>query len=191
MNKMINALAFFSGVAVGSAATWYYIKEKYARIAEEEINSVKEVYANHDQKLTEDSGTGSENASKILDKPSLTEYARRVRDEGYTEYSHTVVGKETPTVDAAARVITPDEFGEIEEYAKISLSYFADGVLADDDNEPIDDVEEIVGDALSHFGEYEEDAVFVRNDAKKCDYEILMDTRNFKDVLEDLPPRRD
>lgn len=37
-----------------------------------------------------------------------------------------------------------------------------------------------------HFGEYEEDAVFVRNDAKKCDYEILKDLRRFCDVLEDL-----
>lgn len=68
-------------------------------------------------------------------------------------------------------------------YERISLTYYADGVLADEDNEPVDDIEEIVGDGLEHFGEYEEDSVFVRNDAKKCDYEILRDLRTFAEVV--------
>ena len=43
--------------------------------------------------------------------------------------------------------------------------------------------DEIVGlDSLTHFGEYEDDSVFVRNDVMKCDYEILLDHRNYKDV---------
>ena len=29
---------------------------------------------------------------------------------------------------------------------------------------------------------YEDDSVFVRNDVMKCDYEILLDHRNYKDV---------
>ena len=33
------------------------------------------------------------------------------------------------------------------------------------------------------FGEYEDDAVFVRNDAHKTDYEILYDPRNYSDVM--------
>lgn len=31
--------------------------------------------------------------------------------------------------------------------------------------------------------EHEEDSVFVRNDAKKCDYEILRDLRTFAEVV--------
>lgn len=46
-----------------------------------------------------------------------------------------------------------------------------------------DDIEETIGsDALNHFGEYEDDSVFVRNETLDKEYEILMDTRRFSDV---------
>lgn len=61
--------------------------------------------------------------------------------------------------------------------------YYADGVLANYYDEPIDDIDEYVGkDSLNHFGEYEADSVYVRNDEKKIDYEILRDDRKFSDV---------
>lgn len=87
-------------------------------------------------------------------------------------------------------VISPEEFGEFEEYEKISLTYYADQVLTDENNEEVDDVEEIVGEeSLTHFGEYEDDSVFVRNDRLKCDYEILLDQRNYSDVTKTMPHR--
>ena len=71
-------------------------------------------------------------------------------------------------------VIPPEEFGEMEGYVQSSLTYYADRVLTDEDDNVIDDVDGIVGaDFYKHFGEYEEDSVFVRNDGKKHDYEIL------------------
>ena len=79
-------------------------------------------------------------------------------------------------------VISPDELGE-KDYSIISLNYYADGVLADDFDVVIDDVENTVGeDALTHFGEYEDDSVFVRNDELELDYEILKDMRRFEDI---------
>ena len=79
-------------------------------------------------------------------------------------------------------VITPDEFGDIYEYDTITLHYFADKVLADEDDEIITNVDEIIGrDSLTHFGEYEPDSVYVRNDEMKADYEILLDLRNYYD----------
>ena len=45
----------------------------------------------------------------------------------------------------------------------------------------------IVGDALNHFGEYEDDSVFVRCDERKCDYEILLDQRSFSEVVGSKP----
>lgn len=85
-------------------------------------------------------------------------------------------------------VISPEEFDELDGYTPVSLTYFADGVLADEHGIVIDDVEEIVGDALNHFGEYEEDSVYVRNDAKRCDYEILRDEREYAEFRKTLPP---
>lgn len=192
MSRMTNALSFIAGAAVGGGAVWYCIQEKEAARANREIDSVKAAYAKREHVEQHDEAPAPIPSGKIQDKPDLADYVRKLEREGYTEYSRTVKPTEkadSETSEDTPYVISPAEFGEIEEYTKVSLTYFADGVLADELNEPVDNVEEIVGDALEHFGEYEEDSVFVRNDAKRCDYEILQDLRNFKDVLEDMSPR--
>lgn len=38
-------IAFVAGGALGSLATWMFVKKKYEQIAQEEIDSVKEVYS--------------------------------------------------------------------------------------------------------------------------------------------------
>lgn len=49
-------------------------------------------------------------------------------------------------------MIPPEQFGDDEEYEQISLTYYADGVLADENDEVIEDVEDAVGiDSLNHF----------------------------------------
>lgn len=80
-------------------------------------------------------------------------------------------------------VIPPEDFGEKDDYSTESLVYFKDGVLADDMDHRIEDVEAMVGvESLNHFGEYEDDSVFVRNDRLKIDFEILLDERVYADV---------
>jgi len=81
-------------------------------------------------------------------------------------------------------VIPPEEFGELHGYETISLTYYADNVLADELDELVEDVDDVVGlDSLKTFGRYEDDSVFVRNDRLKADYEILADLRNYSDVV--------
>ena len=79
-------------------------------------------------------------------------------------------------------IISPEEFGSIDGYYTVSLYYFEDGVITDDAFEPIDDdvIENI--SVSEHFGEFEDDTVFVRNDVLKSDYEILRDGRYFSEV---------
>jgi hypothetical protein len=85
-------------------------------------------------------------------------------------------------------VISPAEFDTEDDYEVYSLTYYADGVLADEQNNPIEDVDNMVGrDSLNHFGEYEDDSVHVRNDAMKCDFEILRDLSNYSDVFHNGP----
>ena len=50
MSKLAAPVAFFAGLAIGGAAVWCCAKEKYARITEQEIASVKEAYARREQK---------------------------------------------------------------------------------------------------------------------------------------------
>lgn len=190
MSKASTMAGFVAGLVIGGAAAWYYAREMYSRIAEEEINSVKEAYARQKEQAEERPRTqAAVSPNKPDEKMDIRQYAQKVLKEGYTDYSHTVADKK-PT-DAETYVISPDEFGEIEEYTKVSLFYFEDGTLADEYGEVVDDVEEIVGDGLEHFGEYEEDSVFMRNDAKRCDYEILRDLRTFAEFKRTLPPEHD
>ena len=215
MGKLNTVIAFFTGATVGGAAVWYITKERYAQLAEEEINSVKEAYSHRGEKkekadaaLRRYQGAEDEDApatdgpvtpavtAKVTEKGSISEYAQRIQNGEPPEYSKTVVPPKAETREEPVQsensgdvpyVISPDEFDELDGYTPISLTYFADGVLADEYGVIVDNVEEIVGDGLNHFGEYEEDAVYVRNDAKRCDYEILKDERKYAEFRKTLP----
>ena len=130
-NKSLFSLAFIIGTVTGSIVTWYLLKDKYEALAQEEIDSVKEVFSRREQELKDQS-------------------VKKTVAEGIKD-----ADKEKP---------------------------------ADENDEVIEDVEDAVGiDSLNHFGEYEDDSVFVRNDARKCDYEILLDQRTYSEVVEDMP----
>ena len=83
-------------------------------------------------------------------------------------------------------IIAPEEFGDIDGYETTSLNYFTDGVLADIDGEVLNNVEELIGDreVLTHFGEYEDDTVFVRNEKLEIDIEICVDSRKYSDLFD-------
>lgn len=185
-----NIVIFSAGLAIGSAVTWQFFKTKYEKLAQEEIESVKEVYSRKFKKVE----PKSEPVEKTDDRVEVPEkdptsgirdeYEDTLRRLGYTNYSDIPKssGKEEASVDRPY-VISPEEYGDIEEYEQIELTYYEDGVLTDDQDEPIDDVDDIVGsDFATHFGEHEEDSVHIRNDSHKCDYEILQDPRRFADL---------
>jgi len=169
-----SVLIFAAGAATGAVASWYLLKTKYEQIAQEEIDSVKEAFAKR----------------AAIEKPPLEEYAAKLNECGYNLTGETEDNseekEETESMeDDMAYVISAEEFGEYDEYESITLSYYADGVLTDEADEIIDDVEDIIGsDALTHFGEDPDDpdSVYVRNDRLKADYEILLDTRNYHDL---------
>ena len=209
MNKTINFMMFVLGVAVGSVVTWRYVEKKYEQIAQDEIDSVKEVFSKREAEFTENTEARIK-ADNAKEKPSVIEYAARLRELGYTNYSDMKaaiqagtfddlfigdyvdekpeeVKKEPMSVDKPY-VIAPEEFGDLDDYETISLTYYADQILADDNDVIVDDVEDVVGfDSLNSFGEYEDDSVFIRNDRLKCDYEILLDQRKYSSVIRRKP----
>lgn len=185
MNKAGGLFIFVAGAACGSFVTWKLLRDKYEQIAQDEIDSVKEVFSKKDSSDNEEPVLAEE--SEHNEKPSIIEYAAKLHENGYTNYSDSEnkesVHKEDNNAVEKPYVISPEEFGEFGEYDTVSLTYYADRVLADDNDDVIEDVDDIVGtESLTHFGEYEDDSVFVRNDRLKCDYEILLDQRNFSDV---------
>lgn len=188
-NTLTNLIAFAAGAAIGSAVTWKLVKTKYERIAQEEIDSVKEVFLNRRASTSEEDTIEEKfvEATPVVKQVDIVAYANKLKDMGYTNYGGN--GKTAPeTEKMAPYVIKPEQFGDEMDHETISLNYYADGVLANDWDEVIVDVAGTVGlDSLNHFGEYENDTVFVRNDELKRDYEIMRDTRKFVDVVGNSP----
>lgn len=188
MHKVVPFVTFAVGAAIGSVVTWQLVKTKYEQIAQEEIDSVKEVFSNRGRSERAEVATDKiEKAREERENIDIKEYATELSKTGYTNYSEVELVEKA----MAPYVITPDEFAELEDYETVSLTFWADKVLTDDNGNLIEDVEGAVGfESLSTFGQYEEDSVFVRNDYRKCDYEILLDMRRFDDYIKTEKPYR-
>lgn len=192
---MSNAVAFTIGVATGASVTYILIKKHFKKIADDEIDTMREYFQN---KRAEEANALEEEPDEAEvkeardehqeDKPNIREYASLIKKENYTNYSDTTADKKKEVDDVEKPyVITPEEFGELD-YSTISLTYYSDGVLTYESDELVEDVDDIVGaDFAEHFGEYEDDSVFIRNDRMKTDFEILVDKRNYSDVVETNP----
>lgn len=186
--KFINVLVFAAGAAIGSAVTWKVVKTKYEQIAQEEIESVKRMFEDRLADLQEEVDD-VEDETKQIDWSELEDLDEEEDDEDepddMSEYAKLVTkySSEKGGAEGMAKrpyVIAPYDFGELDGYHQISLTYYADGVLEDEDGDVVTGVNELIGsDALLTFGEYEDDSVFVRNEQLKTDFEILKDYRTY------------
>ena len=79
MSKASTGFAFVAGLTIGAAGAWYYLKDKYAKLAEEEIASVKAAYAKREKPTMEEKAVSLVNAAKNMDKGSITEYTQRLQ----------------------------------------------------------------------------------------------------------------
>lgn len=178
-NTLSKVVIFAAGAAIGSAVTWKLLYNRYEQMREEDIESYKEAHSRRERR--EDSEGDIQEEDPAI---ARAEYEEIIKESGYATQSE--IEEETDDVEKPY-VISPDEFDEFDDYQTVSLTYYEDDVLTDDDNEIVDDIEGTVGtDFARHFGEYEEDSVHIRNDSRKCDYEILRDSRRYSDVK----PRR-
>lgn len=171
-----NGLAIFiAGALTGALVTEHLLRKKYERIAREEIESVKQTL-------------GGKKKEEAADDWNVTVCSEQ-KQEGKVDYTQ-FYKKDTEHAPERRHpyVISPIEFGSREDYMQVSLNLFSDGVLTDEDYEAVENVEGTVGsDSLNHFGEYEDDAVYVRNEGMMCDYEILKDNRTYAEVLKTIP----
>lgn len=179
-NGLKTGLIFSAGAMFGFIVANLLLKDKYEKKCQEDISEVKQRLRKHADKVTDT------NANVSSEESDRTAYVERLQEFDYAAETEL----NTDDENRKPRVISPDEFGEVNGYEVISLTYYADKVLTDTRDMAMsnDDIEDMVGlESLKHFGEYENDAVFVRNDRLKTDFEILLDERCYRDVLEDMP----
>lgn len=208
MNNYVSGLiGFVAGAAAGAATTYFVMKDKM----EMEIEEVRQIYR---QKIEEDldgsldewknsvdkyqSSAPSEKPAPALITKNLFEEHKSQMNGDYVDYGNHVPEdtddedeidpeyevEHTEFDNPQTYIISPAEFGEHDDFDTVSLTWYADQILADDmdPKNPIEDVEEYFPfDFLASFGEYEDDAIHVRNERLKTDYEVLRDTARWED----------
>lgn len=192
MNKtLVGVVSFALGAAAGAAGAWYILKTKYEEIAQEEIDSVKQVFKKrldemNDKDISDNQGEHEKDSKDPVDDEESDEKETYKQVVDYTGYSATSESDEKKDVpEDRPYVIPPDAVGELVGYDYIELIFFSDNTITDDQYELLENPEDVIGfESLNHFGEYEEDSVYVRNDRLKCDYAILLDERTYEEAVE-------
>lgn len=200
MNKIVS---FILGAGIGSVTTYFIVKKTIQERADEEIESVvttfKERYDKVEKILTDEQK--EEVGIYIPEKKELSipvkdlnltgePYKEKVEDLGYSvgvdlsENNDKHVDNITQIDDVktgmAPYTISEEEFGEFGN-EEMTLILYADGTLADDQDEIIDDPESLLGNCLDEFSEYD-DALYVRNENKEIDFVILRSDKTFDDI---------
>jgi hypothetical protein len=185
MNKVLYFGIMAGTAAIAAVATWVYAKDKFAKQASDDISEMKAYYK---EKYESQPKEAPKEPKKEQPK---TEAQKKAEDlKTYRQMARDKYKANHEEEEGNPHVITPEEFGENNHYDRITLTYYADHVLADENDEVIRDVEETIGfGSLNHFGEYEADIVYVQNDILKCYYEITRDLRKYEDVAGELPYR--
>ena len=188
-DKLSSVIIFCGGVFIGGFLTWDFFKTKYEKIADEEIASVKETFEHREPRpdknyKVEESLKGNDAYINIIDSNS------------YRNYSNTAIktDKKGGTADMELKqpyVITPEQYEDNVDYTKVSLTWYNDEVLEDDWGNVLDPDDVIGSEALKTFGQYEKDSVFVRDDDEQIDYEVLLDTRSYKETYGHDPVEAD
>jgi len=88
-------------------------------------------------------------------------------------------------------VISADQFVENDQdFEQITITYFSkDDVLADEDGEPIEDIDAVIGDAsIGKFGTMgsPDNLVYVRNEKMMIDYEVIREDLSWEFDEKDL-----
>lgn len=183
-------LIFIAGVIVGGVSSYVVTKDKFEKRCEccGDKNVIKKTEPEEEKSEPIDNGVEESisemdkyvNACRNYKYESPLSYVKpseRLEDDCDDFPTEEYEESDTPYV------ISPEEFGEKEHYDTVSLMYYADQILADDNDDIIEDIEGTVGfDSLTHFGDFETDAVHVRNDEQCTDYEILRSLRTYKEV---------
>lgn len=192
-------LGLSAGAAGGFFAGSYFAKKKYLKMADDEIASVKKVYEKRFEKH-ENIDNLSKTSEKEHNKDETLEESTKTEAKGVNEIvdaqGYDTTSKDNPKEMEEVRVkkvktnldikiLTEDEYYE-SPLDSITLYYYADGVVADSDGNPIKRVNDVLGTSWkSHFGDNKKspNSVYIRNSKVGIDYEVILTDEYFGDRL--------
>ena len=201
-NSLKSILIFAVGAAIGSVATWKFVESKYSKLADDEIAEVRDYYRKKYSNLDSENKETKDDISEPSVEERAAEVIKLARKNGYVNYSEMSDKPDEPEQEVCDNEyivpdgpyqITPEEFDTIDGYTVISLTHYSDKVVADEDNDRVVNINDLIGeDTLSEIGTIGSDgdiidAVYARNDKLKADYEILYDHRTYASVVNRKP----
>lgn len=181
---MAKGLVFLTGGVIGSIATWFVVKNKYEQIISDKNEEIEFLRDRYSSKKTDEENTKTTHED-VDDTTNINvkEIRDKVQKLGYANESIMKERTESKSMNRPY-VIPPEETWE-QDYPTISLTFYEkDKVLTDEKDKIIKNSIELVGDDFAeHFGEYEDDCVYVRNDDLGVYYEILRDHSAYSEVM--------
>ena len=191
----MNVLKYLAAFSAGAGVGWFITKKCYDKYFDEvledydnlieEIDKLNKDGDATDDKLEEDDIPEKPPVKIIVDEP----------DNVYTDvedYHEILLKQKYNTAEKKVRKIVDHpfeiemgEYGTVYDYNLVQLNYYADEVLTDEYDNVVDDVEEIIGDVLDTADLIPYSDIYVRNDAKRCDYKIFIDPKTFERLCEE------
>lgn len=187
-------LAVVGGIGIGAVGTYFAVnktlKDKYEKERDEEVSELKNLYLSKCRKQDEIKKL-TEEKEKMMDVINASGYSKVeaetpvVEEEPEDNEESDTDGEAPVEYPDEPYVITPNQFvHEKRYYDKITLLYYeGDGALVSETDDYIEDINSAIGEeSLSHFGEWEQDAVYVRNDKLSIDYEVILQHSAYGDT---------
>ena len=179
-------LSFVAGGAVGSLITYYAVRETFRNQAEEEIQSVRDIYLKREAKELEEfrASQGVETATEEdliqYHLKGLAELGYEIPEADDTDY------EEVNPIEYPEGVEEIDEsefMNGFEDYESSTLTLYTDGVMTDDIEDVVDDPKRYFNNIDLESYEKGDDLYFV-NHTLMLKIELIVSKQSYKrDVL--------
>lgn len=186
-NIIFSGIGFVAGALTSGITCWLLAKKKYEKEKQEEIDQIWNDLQAEKKRRNQVEPTATPDPEPVpndipmAEKPDLFEYARKIRESGY----------EAPEdLKKTNDLIHPIEYHELDEdnYERIDLTYYADGILADDGDYPIRSLDDTVSENFAEWMTGENaDEILVRNEKRHIDYDICRSQLTYGEMLDRHP----
>lgn len=189
MNAKI-IIAFILGAAAGVASSMFYFKTKYEQKADAEIQEIRDLYAKktEPEEKKEDAPVTSHQLTKADDlhvtARHVSEYTKYIPKTETDQSDQTEEPKDgiyVEKVDFAPMknpnpprpyLIDSSDYGQDDNFDPLCWDWYTDGVLANENDEIVDNIQEWIGDGLKVFAESGDNLFWVRNEKYGVDIEV-------------------
>ena len=195
-------LIFLLGAVTGSGTTYLVMKKHEDKMIEKRVTKaiLKEESTKKQGIVEEPAEVENPEKEEIVeeekDEPDLTIYKQVLEKKDYTKAATSekvttmtdVIEEETDKLVKKAKKtkvpkkVTQDEFDSTAESERMTLYFYADGVLADDEDNVYDPVETMGATNFKNF-KSTYDTVYIFNYATSMMYEVMPSNSKYSDIV--------